>query len=131
VSNYRNETDAVVDYLMMPNGEIDRAIFSIANLIKNHREKVLVVWFDDLLDKPQITLNGIYNFLQVDNFDNNFGKIVAADKHDDLSGYGVLGLHEVKKKLTRPKTNPADYLSAYAIQKYGNALDFLDLYPAN
>lgn len=131
VSDYRNETDAVVDYLMMPNGEIDRAIFSIANLLKNHSEKVLVVWFDDLLNNPQITLDGIYNFLEVKNYDNDFGKIVAVDKHNDLSGYGVLGLHDVKKKLTRPKTNPADYLSDYAIQKYGNALDFLDLYPAN
>lgn len=127
VSNYRNETDAVVDNLMMPNGEIDRAIFSIANLLKNHKERVRVVWFDDLLDNPVGTLDGVHEFLGLDLFDYNLGKIVAVDNHNDLSGYGVAGLHDVKRKLAKPKTQPADYLSAYSMQKYGNALDFLNL----
>jgi sulfotransferase len=127
VSSYRNETDAVVDNLMMPNGEIDRAIFSIANLLTNHSDRVCVVWFDDLLDRPEATLKNIYSFLGIDSTNHNFGKILAVDNHDDLSGYGVAGLHDVKKKLAKPKTDPADYLSAYSIQKYGNALDFLNL----
>lgn len=127
VSNYRNETDAIVDNLMMPNSEIDRAIFSIAHLLKNHKDRVHIVWFDDLLDSPEDTLRGIYSFLGLDNFDHNFGTIVAVDKHNDVSGYGVAGLHDVKKKLTRPKTDPSDYLSPYLLQKYGNALDFLNL----
>lgn len=127
VSNYRTETDAIVDNLMMPNGELDRAIFSIGNLLKNHSDKVLVVWFDDLLDRPVSTLDQIQEFLGLDLFDYNLGKIVALDKHNDLAGYGVAGLHDVKKKLARPKTDPADYLSAYTMQKYGNALDFLNL----
>jgi len=127
VSSYRVETDAIVDNLMLPNGNIDRAIFSIANLLENHRNKVHVVWFDDLLDSPETTLKAIYDFLGVENYQHNFGKIVAVDKHDDLAGYGVQGLHDVKKKLVRPKTNPTDYLSNYSIQKYKNALDFLKL----
>jgi sulfotransferase len=131
VSNYRNESDAVVDNLMMPNGEIDRALFSIANLLNNHKDRVHLVWFDDLLDRPQATMSSIYSFLELDNFDHNFSKIVAVDKHDDLAGYGVAGLHDVKKKLSRPKTDPANYLSDYSIQKYANCLDFLNLNPTN
>jgi hypothetical protein len=127
VSSYRNETDAIVDNLMMPNGEIDRAIFSIANLIKNHSDRVYLVWFDGLINNPEATLEKIYSFLGLDNFQHDLNKIVAVDKHDDLGGYGVAGLHDVKKKLARPKTIPADYLSAYTMQKYGNALDFLNL----
>jgi sulfotransferase len=127
VSNYRNETDAIVDNLMMPNGEIDRAIFSIANLLENHKDRVRVVWFDDLLDNPVATLDGIHEFLGLDLFDYNYNKIQAVDKHDDLNAYGIVGLHDVKKKLARPKTDPASYLSEYSIQKYGNALDFLNL----
>jgi sulfotransferase len=127
VSNYRNQTDAIVDNLMMSNGEIDRAIFSIANLIKNHRDKVYVVWFDDLLDSPQQTMDSIYGFLGLDRFQHNFNNIKAADNHDDLAGYGILGLHNVNKKLARPKTDPSELLTDYVIQKYGNALDFLNL----
>jgi sulfotransferase len=127
VSSYRNQTDAVVEHLMMPNGEIDRAIFSIANLLENHSDRVHVVWFDDLLDNPVNTLDKIHEFLGLQSFDYNFNKIEAVDKHDDLSGYGIAGLHDVKKKLARPKTNPASHLSEYSIQKYKNALDFLNL----
>jgi sulfotransferase len=127
VSHYRDLTDAQVDNIMAPNGEMDRAIFSIANLLNNHKERVRVVWFDDLLDSPQETMNAIYDFLGLDPFDHNFNNIKAIDNHDDLAGYGMLGLHDVGKKLARPKTKVENYLSKYAIQKYENALDFLDL----
>jgi sulfotransferase len=124
---YRDVTDAQIDNIMAPNGEMDRAIFSIANLIKKHKNKVHIVWFDDLLNSPQKTMNGISDFLEIERFEHNFNNIRPVDKHNDLAGYGMLGLHDVNKKLTKPKTNPEDYLSDYAISKYGNALDFLNL----
>ena len=127
VSNYRDETDAMVDNLMQPNGEIDRAIFSIANLLKNYRDRVYVVWFDDLTENPEQTMQGIYDFLGIDNFDHNFNNIKEVDKHDDLNAFGIVGLHDIKKKLAKPKTDPSEFLSEYVIQKYGNALDFLSL----
>jgi sulfotransferase len=126
-THYRSEVDAQVDNIMSANGEMDRAIFSIANLIKNHPDKVHVVWFDNLLESPKDTMNGIYDFLEVEPYKNNFNNIKAVDNHDDLSGYGMVGLHDVNKKLARPKTNPSELLSDYVIQKYGNALDFLNL----
>lgn len=126
-SHYRDETDAIVENLMQTNGELDRAIFSIANLLKNHKDRVCVVWFDDLLDSPVSTLDRIHEFLGLDSFNYNFDNIKAVDKHDNLNAYGIVGLHDVKKKLARPKTDPASYLSEYSIQKYKNALDFLKL----
>jgi sulfotransferase len=126
ISDYRTETDAVVDNLMIPNGQIDKAIYSIANLLKNHNDRVQVVWFDDLLTNPIGTLDSIHEFLELDLFDYNFNNIKAADKHNDLAGYNIAGLHDVKKKLVRPSTDPTSYLSKYSIQKYQNALDFLN-----
>jgi len=126
-THYRDVTDAQVDNIMSANGEMDRAIFSIANLLKNHKDKVHLVWFDDLLDSPQETMIGIYDFLGLDRFEHNFNNIKAVDSHDDLAGYGMLGLHDVNKKLARPKTEPGELLSDYVIQKYGNALNFLGL----
>jgi sulfotransferase len=125
VSHYREKRDAQVDFLMQNNGEIDRAIFSIANLLRNHGDKVFVVWFDDLLEKPQETLNGIYDFLKVDNFDNDFKSITSIDEHDDVAGYGVVDLHSVSGELKKPSTLVTDHLSNYAISKYKNSLDLL------
>jgi sulfotransferase len=127
VSHYREPMDAVVDNLMHPNGEIDRAIFSIANLLKNHRERVYVVWMDDLIESPKTTLNNIYDFLELERFDHDFNNIQEVDKHDDISGYGMVGLHNIKNKITKSKTDPNKILSNYAIAKYKNCLDFLGL----
>ena len=125
VSEYRDPIDALVDSLMVCNGEIDRAIFSISNLIKNHSKNVHVVWYADLIHSPQKTLNEIYNFLGLKKIKNNFNNIVESDKHDDLLGYGVIGLHDIKKELAVAGTKPEDYLSEYVINKYKNALDFI------
>jgi sulfotransferase len=125
VSSYRSKVDAQVDNLMQTNGEIERAIFSIANLLKNHGDRVYVVWFNDLLESPQATMNGICDFLEVDRFDGNFDAIEETDSHDDIAGYGVVGLHDIGSTLKNPETKPEDHLSDYAIQKYKNTLDFL------
>jgi sulfotransferase len=125
VSHYREKRDAQVDSLMQNNGEIDRAIFSIFNLLKTRGDKIFVVWFDDILEKPQETLNGIYNFLEVDSFENDFKSVQPIDLHDDVAGYGVVDLHSVSKVLKKPDTSVTDYLSNYAISKYKNSLDFL------
>lgn len=127
VTEYRSVIDAQIDSLMQPNEAIDKALFSISNLLKNHRERVHVVWFEDLLNAPQQTLNGIYDFLELDRWEHDFNSIKEVDKHDDLIAYEVIGMHNVAEKLENPKTIPEDYLSEYAIQKYKNALDFLDI----
>jgi sulfotransferase len=125
VTNYRDKKDAQIENLMQPNGEIDRAIFSVANLLKNHGDRVFVVWFDNLTEAPQETMNGIYDFLEIDRYEHSFNSIKEVDKHDDVSGYGIVGLHDVGKKLVKPNTKPENYLSEYVIKKYANALDFL------
>jgi sulfotransferase len=125
LSSYRSNIDAQVDNLMIPNGEIDRAIFSIANLLKNYGDRIFVVWFDELLDNPQRTLNGIYDFLDLPRCVNDFANICQVDNHNDLRGYGLVGLHDVQKQLAKPQTKVQDYLSDYVITKYKNALDFL------
>jgi sulfotransferase len=127
VSSYRDKVDAEADGLMKTNGEIERSIFSVANLLKNHKDKVYVVWFDDLISSPQDIMNGISDFLGIDRFNYNFKSIKEVDSHNDFEGYGIIGLHDIKSKLQKPETNPEDYLSEYIIAKYQNALDFLKL----
>lgn len=125
VSHYRDQDDAIIDNMMIANGEIDRCILSVANLLHNHRERVHVVWMNDLTESPKETLNSIYDFLGQDRYEHNFDNIKEVDKHNDLSGYGMVGLHDLKKKLARSKTDPSELLSDYVIQKYKNALDFI------
>lgn len=124
-SSYRNKTDAQVEALMKTNGEVERAILSVANLLKFHKDRVCVVWFDDFLKFPKNTMDCISDFLGIDRFDYNFESIKKVDKHNDLNGYEVAGLHDINTKLKNPATDPREYLSDYTIEKYKNALDFL------
>jgi sulfotransferase len=124
---YRDPVDAMVEYIMRPQGELDQAIYSTANLLKNHKEKIKVVRFSDLLSDPDMVLLEIYNFLGLPRFKNDLKNIKEVDRHDDLKGYGVSGLHDIQKSLKSPGTIPEDYLSSYSIGKYKNTLDFLDL----
>lgn len=126
VTYYRSKEDAQIENLMKVNGEIDRAIFSIANLLKNHRDKVLVVWFEDLIQKPQLTMDRISDFLKISKQPYDFNQIKEVDKHNDMAAYGLMDLHSVNSRLELPDTKPEDYLSDYVIQKYKNALDFLN-----
>jgi sulfotransferase len=122
---YRSIAEVQIENAMLPNALFDIALLSIYNLIENYKDRILVVWFDDLMDFPQETMNKIYSFLELESHTNNFELIKPVDKHDDLLGYGVLGLHDVATKLQKPKTNPKDYLSDYTIGKYANTLDFI------
>jgi sulfotransferase len=125
VSHYREQSDAMVDNLMAPNGSIDGALYSVANLLKNHGDRVYLVWFDDLVTMPQNTLNGIYDFLGLDRYQHNFATITEQDTHNDYAGYGLVGLHDIKSSITKSDVRVEDHLSSYAIEKYKNALDFL------
>jgi hypothetical protein len=118
----KNNTVFVADVI---NGEIEKDIYSTANLIKNHGDRVFVVWFDNLLEDPQGTLNGIYDFLELERFEHNFEKITDSNPHEDMEGFGIMGLHEIRSKLANPKMDYSKYLSDYSIQKYKNTLDFL------
>lgn len=127
VSHYRDKVDAEIENLMMVNGDIDAAIYSIANLLKNYKEKVIVVWFDDLMLDPQQKLNEIYEFLNLPSFKNDLKNIKEVDKHNDFQGYKLEGLHSIKNKIKHPGTNPSNYLSDFILKKYANALDLLEL----
>lgn len=130
VTHYRPRQDAQIENIMRLNGELDIAIYSVFNLLTNYKDRVLVLWFDDLLNKPQESLSKIYNFLGVQNTVNNFGFIKPVDVYNDMTGYGVIGLHDVATTLKKPETNPSDYLSEFIKTKYAHTLDFLnDLYP--
>jgi sulfotransferase len=124
-SFYRSQEDARCDWMMRPGGEIDQAIFSIANLKQNHSDKVHVIWYQDLIKHPQIAMNKIYDFLGMEQYHHDFDNILPVDVEDDLAGYGFKDLHKIKPKITPSTTKPEEVLSEYVIQKYKNAIDFI------
>ena len=70
-------------------------------------KKILFIRYEDLTAQPKQTLQKVYAYLGVPDFQHNFNDVAQVTQEDDQA-YGIAGLHEI-----RPKVEPLtqDYLS--------------------
>ena len=125
-SMYMNEDDARVDFLMRNNGEMEKSILSTYYLLKNYPDKVFIIWYDELVNNTKETVNRLSSFLEIESFNPNLRNIKSIDPQDDLSGYGLDGLHDVKSFIAKSKTKPLEILSDFTINKYKNAIEHIE-----
>lgn len=120
---YRHPDEIRCDHLMRPKGMIDESLYGIAYaMLEENRQFFHLVEYDDLVYKPQETMNEIYNFLGLDSFSHNFNDIKNIVPEDDKI-YGLQGLHDIRPKLGHRQINIAEHLSPYIINKY-SGLEF-------
>ena len=70
-------------------------------------KKILFVRFEDLTAHPKQTLQKVYAYLGVPEFEHNFDKVAQVTQEDDQA-YGLPGLHEIRPKV---EPLPNDFLS--------------------
>ena len=117
---YRPIDDIRCDHLMRPKGLIDNALYGIAYaMLEENRECFHVVEYDDLIFNPKQTIDGIYEFLQLEPFEHDFNNIKNTIKEDDKV-YGLEGMHDVRTEVSRRKINKNEILSPYVLNKYSN-----------
>jgi sulfotransferase len=120
---YRQIDDIRCDHLMRPKGLIDNALYGIAYaMLEENRKYFHVVEYEDIVSNPQETLKGVYEFLGMDSFDHDFSNIINTVQEDDRI-YGLNGLHDVRKSISRKGINVEETLSPYVINKY-SGLEF-------
>jgi sulfotransferase len=120
INNYRSSKDAVSEFLMKPNGDIDKAMLSLASAFYPENKGIFhIVEYNDLVLKPEETMSGIYKFLELPNYEHNFSNIKKVELDNDVDlGYPE-NLHGVRKFLSKSKTS-TDILSDYIKHKYSN-----------
>lgn len=64
-------------------------------------EKVLFVKYEDLCSSPSETMNRVYSYLQLDNYNHDFNNIKKA-VDENASLFGAFGNHDVKPRLSQP-----------------------------
>ena len=105
------------DWLMKEDGLLKLSYESLKTSYKD--PEVMLVEYDDLIDKPVNTMYNVYDFLGIPPHKHDFNNIV----NDYLPHDGMLGLenlHVVKKTLSKTSKDPKDVLSDYVIKKYSN-----------
>ena len=109
--------------LMNKDGQIMKELKCMNHLLKpENKHHVLFVDYDEIVDKPQETINRIYKFLNIPKYKHrfkNFKQIkVNGLKYDDT----IFGkdMHTIKTKfLTKTKRNITKVLPQEIIQTYG------------
>jgi len=120
INNYRSPKDIIAEYLMKPNGDIDKALLSLSSAFYPENEGIFhIVEYDDLILKPEETMSGIYKFLKLPEYRHDFKNIQKVESDNDT----VLGLpknlHDIRKSLSKSSTS-TDTLSDYIKHKYSN-----------
>lgn len=120
LNNYRSPKDSIAEYLMQPNGDIDKALLGVASAFYPENKGIFhIVEYNDLVTKPEETMSGIYKFLELPDYKHDFNNIKKVESDNDV----VLGLpenlHDVRKSLSKSSTS-TDILSDYIKHKYSN-----------
>ena len=61
-------------------------------------KKILFVRYEDLAAQPAKTLQQVYRYLGVPEFQHNFEKVHQVTQEDDQA-YGISGLHDIRPKV--------------------------------
>lgn len=120
INNYRSFEDSMAEYLMKPNGDIDKTLLSLASAFFPENKGIFhIVEYNDLILKPEETMSGIYKFLELPDYKHDFNNIEKVESDNDE----VLGLpknlHDIRKSLSKSSTS-TDILSDYIKHKYSN-----------
>ena len=120
INNYRSPKDSIAEYLMRPNNDIDKALLSLASAFFPENKGIFhIVEYNDLLLKPEETMSGIYEFLELPDYKHNFKKIEKVESDNDVKLGLPINLHNVRKSLSKSTTS-TDILSDYIKHKYAN-----------
>jgi len=79
-------------------------------ILEGKRAHLHFVEYDDLLNKPEETMQKIYEFLGEDYYDHDFSKIENIHKEKDAEVYGIADMHDVRNTLSKVSGDPKDIL---------------------
>ena len=108
-------------YLMSKEGIVEQALWAQSQaFIRGDDKKYLhLVEYDDFIQKPNETMAGIYEFLELDNYQHDFNHIENAHREVDDQWY-LKDMHHVREKLEKKSKKPEDILSDDILNRYSN-----------
>jgi len=71
--------------------------------------KIKFVKFEDLTEKPQETMDGIYDYLGIDTYTHDFNNVEQITQEDDTV-YGIYGDHKIQKVVKPLKKDYVEVL---------------------
>lgn len=117
---YRQPDETRCDSLMRPKGPIDNALYGVMFASQPENAKYFhFVEYDDIVTNTPETIKGIYGFLGLEPFEHNYENI-ENKFHERDETYGLYGMHDVRRRLSRSTVNIGEVLTPYVLNKYSN-----------
>jgi sulfotransferase len=114
------DDDNRCQYLMSDEGIVEQALWAQSQaFIKNDTRHLLIVEYNDLVNAPDETMRRIYDFLEMDNYNHNFGNVENKHRENDDQWY-LKDMHYVRKEVKKTSKKPEDVLSPYVLNRYKN-----------
>lgn len=87
--------------------------------IKNCKNNILFVSYDEINKEPKVLLSKIYEFLNLEQFNNHyFENIKNYCKEEKDAAWGIEGLHDIRKNLEKQSVNTINILGNYLSDYY-------------
>ncbi len=98
------------DWLFSPGGTIYESWHSLKMAFDaNYGELFHLVEYDDLVTRPDTVMAGMYDFLDIEPFEHDYGNIINETPEDD-SIYQLPGMHAIRPVLLKTSPDPVKML---------------------
>ena len=105
------------EWLVSKNGTLFESWDSLRFAWNNYNSNIHIVEYDNLVDNPRHELDRIYEFIGIDSYNHDFSNIInQTPENDDV--YGIKGMHDVRKVLTRSSVDAINVLGEDLYHQY-------------
>ena len=85
---------------------------------KDASNRLLIIHYNDLMEKPTECLNQIETFLQLPKYNYDIYNIVSNTVDDDLAAWGLDGMHKIRSILKKTAKAPEEILGDKLYDKF-------------
>lgn len=86
--------------------------------LKMHPNSILLVQYDDIVYSPDLVLESIYRFCDMEPYDHDFESIKNTCAEDKDEAWGMRNLHDIRPTLRKTSINPLCYLPRQAVEYF-------------
>jgi sulfotransferase len=78
--------------------------------LQNYRENIHLVDYNNFTQKPEETVEKIYQFLEIETHQHDFSNILNSCAEDKDDAWGIENLHKIRSKLQRTSPPPEEVI---------------------
>lgn len=87
---------------------------------RGYKNKLFFLEFDELTQQPAQTMQKVYEYLELSNFEHNFNNIEQYTKEDDEGVHRIPDLHKIRPKVLPLNHDSLQILGPSISEKYSN-----------